>query len=217
MQHRRLHIRDGNPVTTGYRLRVLMGLALFLIVSALGIGLDYLIFRGLHPTGTLLLPLALACLAVIGITVGSVLFLDANRHHLVHATATPYVRRVVPLGGAMLAIGITVYVMMIAPYRSYPAGEARIHQAQLQLASDQSETTANGGSSSQVIAADQQALTRARTDLAQAQRVDRWSAGVLAILDIPLSEAGLPRRRTAAAGCCGLPPRAGSPAEPAGR
>jgi hypothetical protein len=190
VQHRQRHIRDGNPVTPGYRLRVLAGLALFLIVFVLGIGLDYLVFRGLHPTGTWLLPLALACLAVIGITAGSVLFLDATRHHLVHATATPYARRVVALGGAMLAAGITVYMIVIAPYRSAPAGEARISQAQQQLASDQSQILAGGGSNSQLITADKQTLARARTDLAQAQRVDRWSAAVLAVLDIPLSEAG---------------------------
>lgn len=191
VQHRRQHIRDGKPVTAGYRLRALAGLVLFLAVLVLGIVLDYLIFRGLHPTGTRLLPIALACLAVIGITTGSVLFLDANRHHLVPASATPYHRRVLALGGAMLAAGIVVYMVVIAPYRSYQAGEARITQAQQQLASDQSEVLAGaGGSNAELIAADTQAVARARADLAQAQRVDRWSAAALGVLEIPLAEAG---------------------------
>ena len=177
-------------MTAAYRLRVLVGLVLFLIVFILGIVLDYLIFRGLHPTGTRLLPLALACLAVIGITTGSVLFLDARRHRLMPATVTSYQRRVVALGGAMLVVGITVYIAVIAPYRSYQAGEARITHAQQQLASDQSEVLSGGGSNAELIAADKQALAQARTDLAQAQRVDRWSAVVLAVLEIPLSEAG---------------------------
>jgi hypothetical protein len=190
VQNRRQHIRDGNALTTGYRLRVLVGLVLFLIVFALGIVLDYLIFRGLHPTGTRLLPLALACLAVIGITTGSVLFLDANRHHLVPASASPYHRRVIALGGAMLAAGIVVYMVVIAPYRSYQAGETRITQAQQQLASDQSEVLVGGGSNAELIAADTQAVARARADLAQAQRIDRWSAAALGVLEIFLAEAG---------------------------
>jgi hypothetical protein len=190
VQHRRQHVRDGNAVTTGYRLRVLVGLLLFLVVFLLGIVLDYLIFRGLHPTGTRLLPLALACLAVIGITTGSVLFLDANRHHLVAASATPYHRRVLALGGLMLAVGIVVYMVVIAPYRSYQAGEARITQAQQQLASDQSEVLVGGGSNAELIAADTQAVVQARADLVQAQRVDRWSAAALGLLEIPLAEAG---------------------------
>jgi hypothetical protein len=190
VQHRRRHIRDGNPVTTGYRLRVLVGLVLFLVVFVLGIVLDYLIFRGLHPTGTRLLPLGLACLAVIGITTGSVLFLDANRHHLVPASATPYHRRVIALGGAMLAAGIVSYMVVIAPYRSYQTSEARITQAQQQLASDQSEILADGGSNAELIAADTQAVARARADLAQAQRIDRWSAAALGVLEVFLAEAG---------------------------
>ena len=190
VQHRRRHVRDGNPLTPGYRLRVLAGLGLFLVVLVLGTWLDYLIFRGLHPAVTRLLPFALACLALIGITAGSVLFFDATRHHLVPAAAAPYARQVVALAGAMLAAGISVYVIVIAPYRSAVAGEAKIRLAQQQLASDQSQVLAGGGPSSQLITADRQALARARADLAQAQRVDRWSAAVLAVLDIPLSEAG---------------------------
>jgi len=190
VQHRRQHIRDGKPVAGGYRLRALAGLVLFLVVFVLGIVLDYLIFRGLHPTGTRLLPLALASLAVIGITTGSVLFLDANRHHLVPASATPYHRRVIALGGAMLAVGIVLYLVMIAPYRSYQAGEARITQTQQQLASDQSEVFAGAESNTELIAADTQAVIGARADLVQAQRVDRWSAAALGVLEIPLAEAG---------------------------
>jgi hypothetical protein len=190
VKDRERHIRDGNPVTPGYRLRVLTGLALFLAVSILGIGLDYLIFRGLHPTGTWLLPFALACLAVIGITVGSVIFLGATRHQLLPAGASTYMRRVVALAGAMLAAGITVYMIVIAPYRSAPAGDAKINLLQQQLASDRSEILASGGSNSQLLFADRAALAKARTDLARAQKVDRWSAAVLAVLDIPLSEAG---------------------------
>ena len=191
VRQRERHVRDGRPVTNGYRLRVLTGLALFLIVFGLGLGLDYLIFRGLHPTGTFLLPLALASLAVIGITVGAVLCFDATRHHLLPATTTPYARRVVTLSGAMLVAGITVYMTVIAPYRSIPAGQAAITVAEQRLASDQSQVVAGpAGSSSQLISADEQAVAQARAHLAQAERVDRWSAAVLAVLDIPLSEAG---------------------------
>jgi hypothetical protein len=52
----------GRHPSTRYRLVVLAGFAFFLGAFALGITLDYLIFRGLHPTGTMLLPFALACL-----------------------------------------------------------------------------------------------------------------------------------------------------------
>jgi hypothetical protein len=191
MRRHQSHVRDGRPVTTGYRLRVLAGLALFLIVFVLGIGLDYLIFRGLHPSGTFLLPLALACLAVIGISAGAVLCFDATRHHLVPATATPYVRRVVAVSGAVLATGIAVYMTAIAPYRSIPAGQKAITVAEQQLASDQSQVVAGpSGSDSQLISADKYAITQASDQLAEAERVDKWSALVLAILDIPLAEAG---------------------------
>lgn len=191
----RQNVKNGDPVTAGYRLRILAGLALFLIVAGLGIWLDFLIFRGLHPTGTALFPFALACVAVIGISVGSVLFIDAARQHLLDAAATPYTRRVIALAGIMLASGIAVYMTVIAPYRSYRAGEAAILTAQRQLAADKSLITAGvpgaDGSAqrAKLIEADRQQVAQARANLARAQQVDRWSAGVLAVLDMPLSEA----------------------------
>ena len=105
VQQRRSEHRDGKPVTAAYKVIVLAGLAAFVFAGLLGIALDYLIFRGLHPTGTVVLPLALACLAVLGITVGSVVFMSAWRHGLLASSTIPYVRRVVTFGGVILAAG----------------------------------------------------------------------------------------------------------------
>lgn len=187
-RRRRMSIRDGKEISTGYRLLVLAGLVLFLVVFTLGIVLDFMIFRGLHPTGTWLLPFGFACLAVIGITTGSVIFLGAQRHGLLHEATTPYLKLVVTTGGAMLAIGITFYLIMIAPYRSYPAGEARIKLAQRVLAADQSAVPPTPP---QVLAQDQQAIATAKADLAEAQRVDRLAAGAIALVEIPLTEAAV--------------------------
>ena len=166
-RNRQLELRGGKGVTSSYRVLVLTGLGFFVVVSTLGIALDYLIFRGLHPTGTRLLPLGLACLAVVGIMVGSVIFLGATRHHLLPPSATPYMQRVVMLGGAMLACGIALYMTMIAPYRSYPIGQANITHAAQVLSAD---TYGVPPAPPLVIAQDKQAVIQAKTDLAQAQQ-----------------------------------------------
>jgi hypothetical protein len=179
---------DGKPLTVAYKAIVGIGIAAFAFAVVLAIMLDYLIFRGLHPTGTALLPAALACLAVLGIAVGSVAFLSAWRHGLLSSSTTAYVRRVVTLGGAMLAIGVALYMTTIAPYRSAPAGDRQIDTAVQVLAADQSAIPANPPL---LIAEDKLKLARARSDLVHAQQVDRLSAAVLAFIEIPLSEAAI--------------------------
>jgi len=180
--------RDNKIPSAAYRLLVLIGLIFFLAVFGLGITLDYLIFRGLHPSGSMALPFGLACLAVLGITIGSVMMFGAARHHLLPHTATPYFRRVVMVGGAMLAVGVASYMAVIAPNRSYPAGAAKISTAEQVLHADQSAQPPVG---QQVIALDQAAVAQARADLARAQQVDRLSAAALAFIEIPLSEAAV--------------------------
>ena len=71
--------RDGKPPKAGYQLLAMAGLVAFAFVFILGAALDYLIFRASHP-GNVLLPLGLACIAMIGITVGSILAFGARRH-----------------------------------------------------------------------------------------------------------------------------------------
>ena len=174
-------------VPGGHRILVLAGLALFLVVFSLGIALDYLIFRGLHP-GSVLLPFGLACLAVFGITIGSILFLGIRRHRLLPDSVSPYIQRVFMVGGALLATAVAVYMTTIAPNRSAPAGELAINKALSHLHADQ---TAVPRASKQVIDLDNQAVAQARADLAHAEAVDRLSAGILAVLEIPLAEAAV--------------------------
>lgn len=174
--------------STRYRLVVLTGLVLFLGVFALAITLDFLIFRGLHPTGSVVLPLGLACLAVLGITVGSVIMFGAKRHDLLPDGISHYFRRVIITGGTLLAIGVAAYMIMIAPYRSYPAGEAAInHAEQVQ----QADLSAVPKASQQVLNLDQAAINQAKANLANAQKVDRLSAAALSLVEIPLSEAAV--------------------------
>ena len=176
------------PPSTRYRLVVLTGLVFFLGVLGLAIMLDFLIFRGLHPTGTALLPLGLASVAVLGITVGSVIMFGARRHDLLPHDISDYYRQVIILGGALLALFVAGYMIAIAPNRSAPAGQAAITRAEQVLQADQSAVPP---SSPQLISVDQQAVTQARANLARAQQVDRLSAGALAIVEIPLSEAAV--------------------------
>jgi hypothetical protein len=124
-------------------------------------------------------------LAVLGITVGSVVFMSAWRHGLLASSTTPYIRRVVTLGGAILAAGVALYMTMIAPYRSAPAGEANIGHWQAVLHQDQ---TTEPPLPAYVINYDKQQVAKAKTDLAHAQLVDRLSAATLAFMEIPLSE-----------------------------
>jgi hypothetical protein len=169
-------------------LIVLTGFAFFLGAFTLGITLDYLIFRGLHPTGTMLLPFALACLAVMGITVGSVILLGAKRHNLLPDHISDYYRQVTVVGGGLLAVCIAGYMVFIAPNRSAPAGEAKIVRAEQVLQADQS---AQPPSSQQLLDTDQAVVSQAQASLARAQQVDRLSAGALALVEIPLAEAGV--------------------------
>ena len=112
----------------------------------------------------------------------------AKRHDLLPRKTSHYYRQVVILGGGLLAVCIAGYMMMIAPNRSYPAGQAAIAQAEQVLQADQSAIPA---SSPQLIALDQSAVSQAKANLARAQQVDRLSAGALAFVEIPLSEAAV--------------------------
>jgi hypothetical protein len=178
----------GRLPSARYRLVVMAGAVLFLGVFALAITLDYLIFRGLHPTGSVVLPFALACLAVVGITVGSVVMFGAKRHDLLPENIGTYYRQVIVLGGGLLAVCVAGYMMVIAPYRSYPAGEAAITRAEQVLQADQSAVPP---ASPQLIKVDSTAVSQAQANLAHAQAVDRLSAGALALIEIPLSEAAV--------------------------
>lgn len=178
----------GKLPSARYRLVVTAGVVLFLGVFALAITLDYLIFRGLHPTGSMVLPFALACLAVVGITVGSVVMFGARRHDLLPENISTYYRQVIVLGGGLLAVCIAAYMMVIAPYRSYPAGEAAITKAEQVLQADQSAVPP---ASQQLLSVDETAVSQARANLSHAQAVDRLSAGALALVEIPLSEAAV--------------------------
>ena len=177
-----------NPPSTRYRLVVLTGLVFFLGAIGLATSLDYLIFRGLHPTGTMLLPLGLACIAVLGITIGSVIVFGANRHDLLPSNISDYYRQVTILGGALLVLCVAGYMTVIAPNRSAPAGQAAITKAEQVLQADES---AQPPSSQQLILVDQQAVAQAKANLARAQQVDRLSAAALAFVEIPLSEAAV--------------------------
>lgn len=188
VEHRLSRFPGNQPPSIRYRLVVLAGLVLFLGAIGLATTLDFLIFRGLHPTGTVLLPLGLACVAVMGITVGSVIMFGANRHDLVPRDVSDYYRHVIIVGGALLALGIAAYMVAIAPNRSAPAGQAAITKAEQVLQADESAVPP---SSPQLIAVDQQAVTQARTNLARAQQVDRLSAAALAFVEIPLAEAAV--------------------------
>jgi hypothetical protein len=178
----------GRYPSTRYQLVVLTGFVFFLGTFALAITLDYLIFRGLHPAGTMLLPFALACLAVMGITVGSIILLGARRHDLLPDTISDYYRQVIIVGGGLLVACIAGYMVFIAPNRSYPAGEAAIIKAEQVLQADQS---AQPPPTQQLLDVDRAAVSQAKARLARAQQVDRLSAGALVLVEIPLSEAGV--------------------------
>jgi hypothetical protein len=188
VEHSLSRYPDGNLPSTRYRLAVLAGLVLFLGVIGLATSLDFLIFRGLHPTGTMLLPLGLACIAVLGITVGSVIVFGAKRHDLLPSDISNYYRQVIILGGALLVFCVAGYMTVIAPNRSAPAGQAAITKAEQVLQADQSAVPP---SSPQLILVDQQAVAQAKANLARAQQVDRLSAAALAFVEIPLSEAAV--------------------------
>jgi hypothetical protein len=171
-------------VPTGHRLLVLAALIAFFVVVCVGIALDYLIFRGLHP-GKFLLPLGLSFLAVLGIMTGSVIFLSAGRHKLVPAPASDYAKLALRIFGFLLAGGIALYMTAIAPYRSAGAGQQAIDNAYNTL---QSAETAVPALPAAEITLDKQNLARAQAILKEAQVVDRLSAAALAFLEIPLTE-----------------------------
>lgn len=177
--------RGGNErVSAGYRFLVLGALAMFPVVFCLGLALDFLIFRGLHP-GKVLLPFGLASLAVLGIMIGSVLFLGTGRHQLVPASASDYAKLAFPVFGLLLVGGVVSYMTAIAPYRSAASGEQAINK---QINILQAVETETPKATAQVITVDEQAVAQARASLKEAQLVDRLSAALLAVLEIPLTE-----------------------------
>ena len=164
------------------------GLIAFIVVFALGTTLDFWVFRSLHPTDTELLPFGLACVAMIGISLGSVLLFGSNRHHLLPESVTPYFRRVVRNGGGMLAVGIAGYMIMIAPNLSIASGTARVVAAQEQVKQD--ELTVPPPRQA-VIAADMAAVKQAEAAMAHARTIDRVRVATLVGVQIPLSEAAV--------------------------
>jgi hypothetical protein len=121
---------------------------------------------------------------MIGITFGSVLLFGAGRHHLIPANATGYLRRMASLLGGMLAVGLGLYMAVIAPNRSYTPLEQRIVVDQETLARDQNSQPAAAPGERTQLANDQASLKRAG-------QVDRASAIALAAIEIPLSEAAV--------------------------
>jgi len=170
------------------RLLAGTGLLAFIVVFALGTTLDFSVFRSLQPTGTELLPFGLACVAMIGISVGSVLLFGTNRHHLLPESVTPYYRQVAISGGGILAVGIAGYMIMIAPNLSIASGSAHVVAAQEQLAEHELAIPPPGRA---VIAADIAAVTQAKAAMAHAQVIGRVSVAALAGVQIPLSEAAV--------------------------
>jgi hypothetical protein len=176
-------IRNGGDLGFVYRLLVFAGVGVWLAVTALAVALDFLIFRGLHPSGGALLPAGLAALAVIGVTVGSIMAFDARRHGLLPNDMTLYFRRVVMTGGVLLALGVAAYMVDIAPYRSAVSSQREITEAQHAL-DDVNATTPIDENARKSAG---QALDLARENRAAAQRTDRLSAAALAAAEIPLS------------------------------
>ena len=170
------------PKTT-YQVLCLFFLVVFVCVFGLGATLDYMIFRALHPggLGALLLSLGLAAVAMIGITVGSILAFGAGHHDLLPDSMREYSRNVARLFGAMLAVGIAAYMAFIAPNRSelnWAPVIQKDHQA-VQLATFNVATAPDSNTKQNFQAALDAAKTQLNTDQAaldRAKTVDRWSA-----------------------------------------
>lgn len=190
--------RGGRRPGVAYQGVLLLALLGFLAVLVLGVALDYLIFRSLRPSGlgNALVSAALASLAMVGVSVGSVVAIGAERHHLLPDGMTEYARRVTRLAGAMLAIGLVAFVAMIAPYRSQltwqpviAADKQAVQQATFNAntapdaqARQGYETTLQDAKAQ--LSADQESLSRASS-------VDRGSALVLGTVEIFLAEGAI--------------------------
>ena len=185
--------RDGKPPKAGYQLLAMAGLVAFAFVFILGAALDYLIFRASHP-GNVLLPLGLACIAMIGITVGSILAFGARRHDLLPDSMSAYFRNMARLFGMMLAVGIAGYMVSIAPNRSYQAWETQI-VADQQAVQQAANAVAPDAATARTDKANQKAaetqLAHDQASLRHAQEIDRASALALGALEIPLAEAAV--------------------------
>jgi hypothetical protein len=181
-----------------YQGGLLVALLGFLSVLALGVALDYLIFRSLRPSGldNALVSAALASLAMVGISVGSAVAIGAERHHLLPDGMTEYARRVTRLAGAMLAIGLVAFVAAIAPYRSQltwqptiAADQQAVQQATFNVGTAPDVQTKHRYETTLQDAKAQ--LSADRESLSRASNVDRGSALVLGVVEVFLAEGAI--------------------------
>jgi hypothetical protein len=177
-------VRDGKVVSRGYVTLVLGGLTLFVTIGAVATGLDYLVFRGLHPDSGWPMALGLALIAVVALTVGSIVALAVGRHR---EGASTYSRRLFATAGVALCVAATVYVASVAPYRSAREGNAKIATAEARLRDAESAVPKIAVEVSQAAAA----VRDAQRNLKDAQRIDRISAVALAVLEVPLAESAI--------------------------
>lgn len=182
----------GRPGLT-YQVVVLVLTGVAAVVFIVGAILDYLIFRGLHPGGSILIPAALACVAICCVMVGSFLAISARRHGLVPAQWSEYFRLFAQVFGGLLAVGAVVCMVVYAPARSYLADEPTIIADQEAVSQQQNAVMPAGGAGVQaaVLAADKEKLAADQASLRKAQLLDRVSAAGLGALEITLTEVAI--------------------------
>jgi hypothetical protein len=177
-----------------YQIVVLTLLGVAVAVFVLGAILDFLIFRGLHPGGSVLIPVGLSGVVIIAVMVGSFLAISAQRHGLIPASWNEYFTLFARLFGAALAVSAVACMIYYAPARSYLADQGNIAKDQA-LVAQLTHAVAPDAAAQQASAAALQAakdqLASDETTLHKAQLLDRVSAGVLGALEIPLTEVAI--------------------------
>jgi hypothetical protein len=187
------HGAGGRP-GLAYQIVVLTLLGLAVAVFVLGAILDYLIFRGLHPGGSVLIPAGLSGVVIIAVMVGSFLAISAQRHGLIPAHWSEYFRIFARLFGVLLAVGAVTCMTYYAPARSYLADEPKIVTDQAtvaQLKTAVAPDAATAQANAAALNAAETTLANDQATLHKAQLLDRVSAGVLGALEIPLTEAAI--------------------------
>jgi hypothetical protein len=177
-----------------YQIVVLTLLGVAVAVFVLGAILDFLIFRGLHPGGSVLIPVGLSGVVIIAVMVGSFLAISAQRHGLIPATWNEYFTLFARLFGAALAVSAVACMIYYAPARSYLADQGNIAKDQAlveQLAHAVAPDAAAQQANTAALQAAKDQLDSDETTLHKAQVLDRVSAGVLGALEIPLTEVAI--------------------------
>jgi hypothetical protein len=185
---------SGGRPGLAYQIVVVGLLGLAVVVFVLGAILDYLIFRGLHPGGSVLIPAGLAGVVIIAVMVGSFVAISAKRHGLIPPEWNEYFTYFARVFGALLAIGAVICMIYYAPARSYLADEphivtdqAAVAQLRHAVAPDAATQQANAAA----LQAAEATLASDQATLHKAQQLDRVMAGILGTLEIPLTEAAV--------------------------